>query len=107
MGADERDVRAARMLLASLPNAPDSAIRAIARHIAKLRDRAVDRICEVHEQADASRAAGYAEAVADIRQMLRDARDATTEGRITPGLARAEMLIDRGAHVGASKRSGT
>jgi hypothetical protein len=54
----------------------------------------------------AAHAAGYAEAVADIRQMLRDARDATTEGRIAPGLARAELLIDRGAHVGAAKKGG-
>ena len=102
MSADERDVRSARMLLASLPNAPDSTVQAIAGHIAKLRDRAVDRVCEVHEQADDAHAAGYAEAVADIRQMVAMETDEDQEA-----LSWVIRRLDRGAHVGASKRSKT
>ena len=122
MSADERDVRAARMLLASLPDAPDSAVQAIAGHIAKLRDRAVDRVCEVHEQADASHAAGYAEAVADIRQMLEDLQtiddiqcsmagsmgsDDSAKYHETRMYAfgRAVEKLNAGDHVGAAKRA--
>lgn len=105
-GHDERDMRAARMLLASLPNAPADAVQAIAEHIAKLRDRAVDRVCEVHEQADTAHAAGYAEAVADIREMLKG--KLVEQETFVGGMAL--ILVDEwlatGAHVGAAKKGG-
>lgn len=50
----------------------------------------------------ASHAAGYAEAVADIRQMVAMETDEDQEA-----LSWVIRRLDRGAHVGASKRSGT
>ena len=57
--------------------------------------------------AERARAAGYAEAVGDIRRMVRDkARDCFRRGVASFTLKMVQDWVDEGAHVGAAKKGG-